>query len=194
DSETEYTRIWNQIDSEFPTGVENFAGKIKGTNLDDILTRHYPDPEVRSNVIQRLYEEEGKMKYTYSEGAQDVLKRLKEAGVPVALYTSSNHKKMEHLYRDIPEIKEYFDYMVLGDMVEESKPSPEGYLKAAAGLGLESGDWIVVEDSLQGVIAGERSGGEVVGVAGTLEESVLAPHCDVVIHSMREFPYEMLGI
>ncbi|MDE6811439.1 MAG: HAD family phosphatase [Muribaculaceae bacterium] len=192
DSESEYTRIWNKIDSEFPTGVEDFAKKIKGTNLEDILNRHYPDPEIRKSVMQRLYEEEGKMKYRYCDGAEDVLKRLKSSGIPIALYTSSNHKKMKHLYRDIPKIAEYFDYIVLGDMVEKSKPSPEGYLKAANGLGLESGQWMVVEDSLQGVIAGKKSGGMVIGVSGTLPEDILAPYSDRVITTMKDFPFELL--
>lgn len=194
DSEAEYTRIWNKIDSEFPTGVEDFAHKIKGTNLDDILTRHYPDGEIRAKVIQRLYEEEGKMRYEYCDGAEEVLKELRRRNVPVALYTSSNHKKMEHLYRDIPDIQNYFDVIILGDMVEQSKPSPEGYLKAGAALGLNPGNWIVVEDSLQGVIAGEASGGAVVGVSGTLPAETLSPHCTRVISSMSDFPYELLEI
>lgn len=194
DSETEYTRIWNKIDKEFPTGIADFARKIKGTNLDDILTRHFPDPVIREKVIKILYEEEGKMKYRYCDGAKEVLETLRKNQVPIALYTSSNHKKMEHLRRDIPEIEGYFNYIVLGDMVSESKPSSEGYIKASKGLGLEPEECIVVEDSLQGVIAGERCGGGVIGVSGTLESEILEPHCNIVINSMRNFPYNFLGL
>lgn len=188
DSEREYTRIWNLINEEYPTGVPDFAVRIKGTNLDDILTRHYPDSETRRKVEERLYEEEGKMKYRYCPGAKELLDSLKSRNVPMALYTSSNQKKMEHLYLDIPEIASYFDYVVLGDMVACSKPDPEGYIKAAEGLGLCGGHWVVVEDSLQGVRAGEASGGKVVGVAGTLPPAILRPHCDYVITSLSDFP------
>lgn len=188
DSETEYTRIWNLINDEFPSGVENFAQVIKGTNLDDILSRHYPDENTRQQVTRRLYEEEAKMVYRYCPGAKQLLDHLKNQDTPIALYTSSNHEKMKHLYRDIPEIKDYFDYIVLGDMVEHSKPDPEGYLKAAHGLGLADGNWIVVEDSLQGAIAGRLSGGKVVGVAGTLPPCTLEPQCDIVIESLFDFP------
>lgn len=193
DSEREYTRIWNRINDEFPTGYDDFALRIKGTNLNDILGQYYPDPEVRANVVKRLYEEEGKMVYSYCPGARELLERLKSDGIPMALYTSSNHAKMEHLYRDLPEIKDYFDCIVLGDMVKESKPSPEGYLKAAAELGLEPGAWVVVEDSLQGVKAGKASGGKVVGVAGTLPPLTLEPYCDAVVETLENFPYEILG-
>lgn len=191
DSEREYTRIWNLINEEFPTGVDDFALKIKGTNLDDILSRYYPEEKVCRKVKMRLYEEEGRMKYSYCPGAEETLKRLKAAGIPIALYTSSNHVKMEHLYRDIPYIRQYFDFIVLGDMVKESKPSPEGYLKAAEGLGLSDGRWIVVEDSLQGVKAGAASGGRVIGVAGTLPPLTLAPYSTLVINSMEEFPEDL---
>ncbi len=193
DSETEYTRIWNLIDKEFPTGVPDFAMKIKGCNLSDIISNHYPDPEIQKKVVERLFEEEGKMKYRFMPGAENVLKRLKESGTPVAIYTSSSFKKMEHLFRDIPEIKQYFDFLVVGDMVKESKPSPEGYLLAARELGLAPGNWIVVEDSLQGVKAGRASGGKVIGVAGTLPADTLRPFSDTVIESMTDFPFEMLN-
>ena len=192
DSEREYTRIWDKINEEYPTGVEGFALKIKGTNLNDILTRYYPEQETRDNVRRRLYEEEGAMVYRYCPGARELLVNLKENGIPIALYTSSNHIKMAHLYKDIPEIKGFFDAIVLGDMVQESKPDPEGYLKAAELLGLSNGRWVVFEDSLQGVIAGRKSGGKVVGVAGTLPPLTLQPYSDIVVDTLENVSVELL--
>lgn len=185
DSEREYTRIWDRINKEFPTDVPNFAEKIKGTTLDNILSLHYPDLEIRKKVEKRLYEEEDKMVYRYCEGAHELLEDLKRHNVPMALYTSSNDLKMAHLYRDIPGIKDYFEVIVTGDMVSNSKPDPEGYLKAAEKLGLTDGNWIVVEDSMQGAIAGERAGGAVLGVAGTLPPEILEPHSTLVVDSLK---------
>lgn len=192
DSESEYTRIWNKIEEEYPTGIKDFSIKIKGTNLNNILDTYFPDSEIRKKVESRLYELEGLMKYVYLDGAREVLIRLKNSNVPMALYTSSDHYKMQHLYKDIPELKSFFKYIVLGDMVTKSKPDPEGYLKAAEGLGLSDGKWIVVEDSLQGCRAGKASGGKVIGVAGTLPKHILSPECDIVIDSMTKFPFEYL--
>ena len=42
--------------------------------------------------------------------------------------------------------------------VNESKPSPEPYLRAAAQLGAEPGDCLVVEDALAGVRSGLSAG------------------------------------
>lgn len=192
DSETEYTRIWNAIDAEFPTGVDGFALKIKGTNLENILSTYYPDAHVRANVEKRLYEEEAGMVYRYCTGARELLTALRESGVPVALYTSSNHLKMEHLYRDIPEIGGYFDAMVLGDGVTHSKPDPEGYLKAAGKLGLPPEKCVVIEDSLQGVKAGRASGAAVIGVTGTVAPEKLAEYSDLIINNMADLSVDKI--
>lgn len=184
DSEREYTLIWERINKEFPTDVPNFAERIKGTTLENILSLHYPDPEVRKNVERRLLEEESKMVYRYCPGAHELLEDLRRSNVPMALFTSSNEIKMDHLYNDIPGIKDYFDVIITGDMVRHSKPDPEGYLKAARELGLKNGKWVVVEDSLQGVKAGKASGGSVMGVAGTLPAEVLAHYCNEVVETL----------
>lgn len=184
DSEREYTLIWERINKEFPTDVPNFAERIKGTTLENILSLHYPDPEVRKNVERRLLEEESKMVYRYCPGAHELLEDLRRSNVPMALFTSSNEIKMDHLYNDIPGIKDYFDVIITGDMVRHSKPDPEGYLKAARELGLKNGKWVVVEDSLQGVKAGKASGGSVMGVAGTLPAKVLEPYCNEVVETL----------
>ncbi len=186
DSEREYTRIWEKIGLEFPTGIENFAYKIKGTTLEDILAKYYPDVEVRDRVRERLYEEEAAMKYQYCAGAEALLKRLKSEGVPTALYTSSDSYKMSHLYRDIPEIRDYFNVIITGDNVTRSKPDPQGYLMAAEAIGVPIEDCAVVEDSLQGVKAGRASGAFVIGVANTLPEDVLLPYSDIIVDNLSK--------
>ena len=192
DSEREYTAIWERINREFPTDVPNFAEKIKGTTLDNILSLHYPDPEIRKRVERRLYEEEDKMVYEFCPGARELLDNLKANGIPMALYTSSNGLKMDHLYRDIPELPGYFNTIVTGDQVAHSKPDPEGYLIAAKLLGLDEGRWVVIEDALQGAKAGKRSGGKVIGVAGTLSAETLAPYSDMVVDSLKKLDKETL--
>ncbi len=132
------------------------------------------------------------MVYTYLPGAKELLDDLKHHNVPTALFTSSNGIKMAHLYKDLPDIRQYFRAIITGDMVRHSKPDPEGYLMAAKSLGLTDGHWVVVEDSLQGVKAGEASGGAVLGVAGTLPPLTLAPHSDEVTDTLQGVTAESL--
>lgn len=78
DSERMYTKIWEAIEKEFPTGVENFAYKIKGTTLEDILDRYFPDPEIRKKVTSEIYRLEGMMIYGPKPGAMELLDALKD--------------------------------------------------------------------------------------------------------------------
>jgi mannitol-1-/sugar-/sorbitol-6-phosphatase len=53
---------------------------------------------------------------------------------------------------------------VTAESVAAGKPDPEGFLKAAAGLGVEPGECVVFEDSGAGIAAGQAAGMRVVGV------------------------------
>lgn len=185
DSERQYTEIWEEIERHYPTGVANFAMRIKGTTLEDILSHYFPQPEVRLEVEKMLYRLEGEMVYCYRPGSKEFLDELRANKIPMALVTSSNSDKMEHLYRDIPEIKDYFDTIIVGDMVSKSKPDPEGYLKAAAILGIDPKDCVVVEDSLQGIRAGRAAGAYVIGVTGTIPGDLIEAESDQVVFSLE---------
>lgn len=185
DSERKYTQIWNLINEKFPTGVENFSYKIKGTTLEDILAKYYPEKDIREKVEEILYLEEGKMRYEYTPGAHKLLQWLKDNEIPTALVTSSNEKKMRHLYDHIPGIADYFNVIITGDMVSNSKPNPEGYLHAASKLGIDIRRCVVFEDSLQGVKAGKNAGALVVGVVGTLHREDIEPFSDILTNGLE---------
>lgn len=185
DSERIYTKIWEAIETQWPTGIENFAYKIKGTTLEDILERYFPE-EVREDVTKELIRLEGMMIYGPLPGAIGFLNALRAKGIPIALVTSSNGLKMDHLWHDMPGFKEKFDVIITGDEVKCSKPDPEGYLAAAAALGVDPKKCAVFEDSLQGVKAGKAAGAFVIGVVGTLKASDIKPYSDIVVNAVAE--------
>ena len=185
DSERIYTKIWEAIEKHWPTGIENFAYKIKGTTLEDILERHFPE-EAREDITKELLRLEGMMIYGPMPGAIEFIDALKAKGIPVALVTSSNGLKMDHLWHDMPGFKEKFDVIITGDEVTNSKPNPEGYLAAAKALGVDPKRCAVFEDSLQGVKAGNAAGAFVIGVAGTLKASDIQPFSDIVVNAVAD--------
>jgi HAD superfamily hydrolase (TIGR01509 family) len=65
---------------------------------------------------------------------------------------------------------------VYAEDVRASKPDPEGFLAAAAALGVEPAECIVVEDSASGIRAGLAAGRRVIGVgpAAAAEEPTWA--------------------
>lgn len=192
DSESQYTRIWAQINQEFPTGIPGFELIIKGSTLSKILNENYDSEETRNKVSRRLHQLEAQMKYNYLPFAREFLIELKKRNLPSVLVTSSDNKKMAHLYEEIPEIRSFFDYIITGDLVKTSKPSPEGYLLGAEKIGVDPSRCFVFEDSLQGVMAGKNAGAYVVGIAGTLESEKLAPFSHIVINNFGEIDIDTL--
>ena len=190
DSEKEYSLIWSLINKEFPSGIESFEEKIKGTTLEHILTQYYPEKEIQEKVVKRLYDMEENMEYEYKEGAKELLKGLKDKGISKALVTSSNNKKMNNLDRKKPELRNFFEIIITGDMIVCSKPHPEGYLRAARMLGCNPKNCVVFEDSLQGVKAGYNSGAYVVGIEGTLKGETLKPFSHTVVNTLAGFDIE----
>lgn len=94
-------------------------------------------------------------------GVAGLLASLRDAGVPLALVSSSYRVLVDAvLAHGIGP----FDVTVAGDEVEQGKPHPEPYLTAAARLGVDPRDCVVMEDSPAGVAAGEAAGCAVVAV------------------------------
>ena len=109
--------------------------------------------------VQELLQEFGA---PWRPGALDMLTALKEAGIPMALVTSS----VERMASQIADLVGFtaFDIIVAGDMVEHSKPHPEAYLSAAVLLGVKAERCMAVEDSIPGIAAAVASGAVVLGV------------------------------
>lgn len=192
DSERSYTRFWAGVDRLYPTGVEDFPRKIKGTTLNDILSRYFPDPEVRTIVEKMCWDEEKKIIFGYETGARELLIHLKQLGIPTALVTSSDGVKMANLWKQIPDLRSLLTAVIDAEAVTRSKPDPEGYLKGASALGLKPEHCVVFEDSLTGVKAGRASGSYVVGMSATLGRDAIQPYCDLVLDSLEELELEAL--
>lgn len=186
DSETEYTKIWSEINRRFPTGYDDLALRIKGMTLDNILATYYPDTSLANVVRDTLHELESHMTYRWLPGAEKLLKWLMADSIPRALVTSSDNKKMEHLQEEIPELMPMMSAVITADRISRSKPDPEGYLLGAHEIGIPISQCVVFEDSLQGVKAGRASGAFVVGVAGTLKPEILQPFCDIIVSSLED--------
>jgi len=61
-------------------------------------------------------------------------------------------------------IRSKFDVLQASDEIEQGKPHPEIYLKTCKKLSLKPGECIVLEDSLNGVLAGKGAGCYVIAV------------------------------
>ncbi|MBE6047603.1 MAG: HAD family phosphatase [Clostridium sp.] len=85
-------------------------------------------------------------------GALELLQCLKDNNIKIALATSAKRERLDIQLKNSPIVK-YFDAIVCGDDVVNSKPDPEIFLKAAKLVGADYKKCIVIEDSEAGIKA-----------------------------------------
>ncbi|MEU6808657.1 HAD family phosphatase [Streptomyces sp. NPDC046831] len=95
-------------------------------------------------------------------GAARLLAELSEHGVPTALVSASHRRIIDRVLTGLGA--HHFALTVAGDEVARTKPHPDPYLLAAAGLGADPARCAVVEDTATGVAAAEAAGCHVVAV------------------------------
>ena len=100
-------------------------------------------------------------------GARELVARLREARVPIAV-ASSSHREWVEAALTGAGLREYFEQTTAGDEVSMGKPSPEIYLKAADKLGFDPADCIAIEDAPAGVESANAAGMRVVLVRSEL--------------------------
>lgn len=99
---------------------------------------------------------------------RDVLADLQARAVPRAVVTSTQRLRADRKLAT-SGIASFFEIVVTGSDVTEPKPAPEGYLKAAAALGVEPARCVVFEDSAFGVRAALAAGMTPVQVPDLIE-------------------------
>ena len=116
-------------------------------------------------------------------GAGEVLTRLADAGIPLALASASKNAGavIERL-----GIARCFAYIADANEVRHPKPHPEIFLKAAAGLGVAPVDCVGIEDAVAGVAAINSAGMRSVGVG----EATELHEAGEVIASLESFPVQ----
>lgn len=193
DSEGQYSIFWREMDERFPTGVDDFSNFIKGFHLARILS-YFANDEIREQIVQALVEFEKNMRFEFFPGAIALVKRLREMDIPMAIVTSSDHKKMHALYSQHPEFPTLFDAIITGDMVTRAKPDPDCFLLGAQRLGIDIKDCVVFEDSRNGLIAARASGARVIGIATTLSADIISPLSDLTVNGVDVLDVEQIFI
>ncbi|MFF7793365.1 HAD-IA family hydrolase [Streptomyces sp. NPDC007991] len=95
-------------------------------------------------------------------GAGRLLAELYEYEIPTALVSASHRRIIDRVLTSLGA--HHFALSVAGDEVPRTKPHPDPYLAAAAGLGADPARCAVIEDTATGVAAAEAAGCQVVAV------------------------------
>lgn len=105
-------------------------------------------------------------------GAEQLLQRLAEKNIPLALATSSRKMKME-LVLQHSGLGKYFNHKISGEQVQQGKPNPDIFLLAAERLQVQPAECIVFEDAVSGVRAAKRAGMYCMAISSTHDKSEL---------------------
>lgn len=100
----------------------------------------------------------------WHRGAIELAAAVAAAGIPQALVTSSPTEVASAAARAAG----VFSVVVSGDDVDLPKPDPAPYLQAAAALGVDLRNAVVIEDSPSGIAAGVAAGARVIAVETAL--------------------------
>lgn len=99
-------------------------------------------------------------------GAQELLVRARDTGIPCALVTMSYRVLANSMLDAAPEGA--LVVSVCGDDVERGKPDPEPYLRAASQLAVDISACVAIEDSPPGIASALASGATTLGVPAIL--------------------------
>jgi HAD superfamily hydrolase (TIGR01509 family) len=117
--------------------------------------------EVIATLTDRVREQIGGS-VPWRPGARELLREIRDAGIPTALVTMSRRD----MALDIVAALGFdgFDVVVAGDDVGNAKPHPEPYLTAADRLEVDVTSCIALEDSEPGVASAVAAGATVVAL------------------------------
>lgn len=110
----------------------------------------------------------------FRPGARELLRELRQNGVPTALVTMSLRRMAVHIV-DLIDF-DAFDLIIAGDDATRPKPFPDPYLQAADELGVQISDAVAIEDSPNGLRSAIAAGAVVLGVPAMVSLDGVGAH------------------
>jgi HAD superfamily hydrolase (TIGR01509 family) len=131
----------------------------------EALLEHPGEGETLMDELHELVMEEALQGVAPRPGALELIARLTDAGVPLALASNSEPQFVERVLSGAGLLDGGpFATVVTAADIEHPKPAPDIYLEACRRLGVEPAAAVALEDSPIGVAAAAAAGMFVIGV------------------------------
>jgi HAD superfamily hydrolase (TIGR01509 family) len=191
---------WNQIDAKL---LAEYGVSYRGEYHRNVLgvsyrlaVEFYKNAFHISASVEELMRRRGEIatdffanRVSLFPSAKMTLEQLREMKLPLAVATSSVGASARPLL-DRTGIRSLFSVLITGDEVQQGKPHPDIYLRAAKKLGISPEACLVIEDSLAGIAAGKAAKMRVAAIPDTrfVDPREYEMKADYVIGSLSEIP------
>jgi putative hydrolase of the HAD superfamily len=191
DTETVWFECFNEVLAsygiDFPIDVFSRCIGTHGTEMMDYITAKIGTDEQARNV-QAVAAELHKKKIVSvqaREGVRDYLEEARRLGLRIGLASSSNRQWIESFLLSL-DLSNYFEVIKSSNDVAKVKPDPELYLRAVEALGVEPGEALAFEDSVNGSKAAKAAGLWCVIVPNPVTEKLVFENYDFRLRSMSD--------
>jgi len=138
--------------------LHKYTGATAKVMLTELIAKYKLDTTFeeifrqKEDILDKLLEEDAEP----TKGIITLLWKLKSRQIRLAIGSSSPKKQIKYVLSKL-DITHLFDSAVGAEDIGHSKPDPEVFLKAAAELGVNPSECLVVEDSSLGVEAAKSA-------------------------------------
>ncbi len=168
--------------------LESFCGRTDTDSIQELCENwgisidleEYLDRKMTDYLV--TLEEHGLSPFP---GVQELLRDLKERGIPVAVASSGPPPKIAANLQ-AAGLQDAFTEIVSAVEVERGKPAPDVFLEAARRLGVPPECCAVVEDAPAGLLAARAAGMYAIAVAHTFSVEELQPLSDRAVEKIAD--------
>ena len=191
---------WNQIDAKL---LAEYGVSYRGEYHRNVLgvsyrlaVEFYKNAFHISASVEELMQRRGEIATDFFANrvglfpfAKTTLEQLREMKLPLAVATSSVSASARP-FLDRTGIRSLFSVVITGDEVQQGKPHPDIYLRAAKKLGISPEACLVIEDSLAGIAAGKAANMRVAAIPDRrfVDPREYKKEANYVLGSLSEIP------
>lgn len=164
DTESVCMKAWDTVGEEMGIGKAGYmVYKTLGMTAESAIK--VLQNEFGVDFDARLFKQKGReFSYKYFDEfgvpekpfLHETLNYLNNKGYKLAVASSTSSDSVFHHLNE-KNITAYFDKVICGDMIKNSKPAPDIYLKACEELGENPANCIAIEDSKNGILSAKNA-------------------------------------
>lgn len=169
DSETLFHRVYAEIlaDHGHPFTRDDYSAGYAGRPVPAIARAFVTDfklPLSSEEVARRIHADEAALRaegVPLKPGARELLDHLKARGYGIGVASSAQRPRAMNVLEQ-HGLVDFFAASAFAEDISRGKPDPEVFLLAAARLGIDPSECLVLEDSTMGIEAAANAGMRVI--------------------------------